>query len=252
VVVLLASATLATIPTWAEEIPSSTAIPVTFTQTIKAGEAAAGSTVTAKTIQVVHLTDGQVLPKGTTLIGHVVKSQRLVANQDQSSVQSPSVLSIHFDKIAEKGTSIPVSLSVRAMSNAVESYEGSIPEFSNDTDYVGTRVLIGGDRFDPLQKDVVAANGDVVGVNRKDGVFAKLQATESVNRNSSLTCGSTTTEQSVGIFSSSACGLYGFASGDQLRNQSEGNGTFALESHTRTVELHAHSAALLQVVNAAE
>lgn len=57
-------------------LPTSTAIPLRFTHTTDAGKAKPGDAVVAKTIQIVRLPEGQVLPKGASVVGHVVESRR--------------------------------------------------------------------------------------------------------------------------------------------------------------------------------
>src|ERR1700679_919430 len=56
-------------------LPSETAIPVVFTHTVDAKKAKAGDVVTAKTMQVVLLPNGEQLPKGTLVTGHVVEAR---------------------------------------------------------------------------------------------------------------------------------------------------------------------------------
>ncbi len=98
-------------------------------------------------------------------------------------------------------------------------------------------MLIGGAHYSPIAKRVTdGPDDDIVGYNKKQGVFARLLASGSG-------CEGTQTEQSVGIFSPDACGLYGFV-GDRL---SLNDGAFRIESTHRTVAIPAGSAALLQI-----
>jgi hypothetical protein len=233
----------------AQTIPSATAIPVVFVQTVAAGKAKPGEIVTAKTSQVVFLPDGQVLRSGSTVIGHVVESKRFVSNHATNEPQSPSALSVHFDKIAEGGSTIPLSLSMRAIAGPVASHEASIPHYRDETDSTGMRTLIGGDQFSPLGKEVLSSSGEVVGFNRKDGVFARLIAADSAGADSVVHCAATDTEQSLGVFSARACGAYDLDGDSISKNGAKGSGTFALESRHESVKLYANSAALLQVVS---
>jgi hypothetical protein len=237
-------------PGQAETIPPSTAIPVIFTQTLEAGKAGPGATVIAKTTEAVYLPGGQVLPKGTTLIGHVVESAPFHFNPAPYAVQTPSALSVHFDKIAEGGSTLPVSLEVRAISGPVAAHEASILHFRDETDTTGTRTLIGGSEYSPLESEVLSPDGDIVGYNRAQGVFARLLARDYVVGDSTLHCEATSTEQSLGIFSANACGVYGLDEASMPENGSKGDGAFVLESRHETVKLYAGSAALLQVTGA--
>src|SRR5580658_3127756 len=134
----------------AATLPDSTAIPVLFTRTVNAAKAKPGDTVAARTLQIVVLPDGQTIPAGTLVVGHVVKSNPFTFDDTDYAIQKPSVLSIHFDKLVEKGAEIPVILEVRAISNFTDTNEASTPHYLDETDSVGTRVLVGGDQFYPL------------------------------------------------------------------------------------------------------
>jgi hypothetical protein len=229
--------------------PSSTAIPVVFTQSIDASKAKVGDAVTAKTIQIVSLPDGSKLPKGATVLGHVTAAHAFSFDPTPYAAQQPSFLSVQFDRVVLKGATIPVSVSVRAMANSIESEEASKPRHTNDTDSVGTMVQIGGDTFSPLETAIFNSEGDVVAYNRRNGVFARLLPAEYASRYSHLTCDGANAEQSVAIFSASACGLYGFDSVYMTENgANKDQDTLRLESRRHTVKVYAQSAALLQVV----
>ncbi len=231
----------------AESIPSFTAIPVVFTHTLEAGKAKSGDIVVAKTTQAVLLPD-KMLPKGATLTGHIVQSTPFVLDPAPYAIQKPSILSIHFDRVAWGASTIPVAVLVRAVSGTVASHEASILHFRDETDSTGKRVLVGGSQFSPLEKKIVSPNGTVVGYNRKLGPFAHLASSDYVSGGSTIHCDATDTEQSLGIFSPNACGVYGLGSDSMTDNGSNGGGTFVLESRRDTVKLYAQSASLLQVV----
>jgi hypothetical protein len=226
------------------EVPSGTAIPVVFTRTVNAAKAKPGEAVTAKTMQVVRLPDGKAIPSGTILIGHVVESRPFAFDSTPYAVQKPSYISIHFDQLAEKnGATIPVSLAVRALSSSNVVSDASFYNFRDETDRSGTRTLIGGDRFEGGDKQVFSPEGDIVGYVRKDGIYARLIS----NPDPIFACGSTNTEQSMGVFSPDACGLYGL-NGSMSESGAHKAGTFTLESRRGNASLDAHSAALLQVM----
>jgi hypothetical protein len=231
----------------AEAVPAATAIPVVFTQTLDAGKVKPGEIVTARTTQVVLLAGGRELPSGTALIGHVTGSTPFVFNPAPYAVQKPSTLSVRFDKIVASGSAIPVNVSIRAIAGPVASHEASILHYRDETDSTGTRVLIGGEQFSPIESRILSPSGNVVGYNRHNGVFARLIANDSEGGNAAIHCAATDTEQSVGVFSATACGAYGLNAAS-VSNGTPGNGSFALESSSSTVKLYAHSAALLQVV----
>jgi hypothetical protein len=227
------------VPAQSQTLPQSTAIPVRFEHSIDTKKAKAGDIVTAKTIQAVALPDGKSIAKGALLVGHVAALDVFHFDQTPYAHQKPSTLSIHFDRLQTGDAAIPVNLSVRAIADAIASEDATRPHYLDETDSVGTITLIGGTEFTPFDKMIQSDDGDAIGYNRKNGVFARLIATGH--------CGGTETEQSVAIFSPDACGVYGFAGDYLVENGQDGSGTFTLAAHGRSPKLYAGSTALLQV-----
>jgi len=248
---LALGAVAATAPALSQTLPQSTAIPVRFEHSLDAKKAKAGDTVTAKTMQVIVLPGGEAIAKGAVIVGHVASVQAFHFDPTPYAHQQPSLISIHFDKLQKRDAVIPVNLSVRAIASTIDSQEAARPHRLDETDGVGTVTLIGGTEFDPLVKMIQSADGDAIGYNRKDGVFARLASSGYSGPGASFHCQATNTEQSVAIFSPGACGVYGFA-GDYLTDNGSGNGqdgsgTFTLAARGRSVKLYAGSTALLQV-----
>ena len=219
-------------------LPEQTAIPVIFTHTVNAGKAKAGDVVTAKTMQVVLLPNGEQIPKGTLVTGHIVEARPFKFDETPYAVQQASYLSIQLDSVMLKGVATTMATAVRAMADPITAEEALSPHGIDEADAVGTVVLVGGAHYSPIEKRVTAGpDDDIVGYNKKQGVFARLLP-------GGFGCEGTPTEQSVAIFSPDACGLYGFGS---VRLANRASGAFRLESTHGTVTLYAGSAALLQV-----
>jgi hypothetical protein len=217
---------------FAATLPGQTTVPVLFTRTINAAKAKAGDKVTARTMQVVLLPNGGQLPKGTEVTGHIVEARPFQFDDTPYVKQQPSELAIQIDTVQNT----PVAATVRAMANAVDVREALTPQDIDETDHLGTMVLVGGAHYSPIDKHVTeGTEDDIVAYNKKQGVFAHLLSGNG--------CPATDTEQSVGIFSPDACGLYGFAS----THMTENDGTFRLASTHHTVTLYAGTAALLQI-----
>ena len=240
-------ATAATAPALSQALPESTAIPVRFVHSIDAKKAKEGDTVTAKTIQIITLPGGETIAKGAVVVGHVIAVQAFQFDPTPYAHQKPSLISIHFDKLQNGDAVVPVNLSVRAIANTIDSRDAAYPHSNDDTDHVGMMTLIGGTTFSPLDKTIASEDGDAVGYNRRNGVFARLASSGYSGPGTSFHCEGTNTEQSVAIFSPDACGVYGFA-GDYLSgNGQDGSGTFTLAVRGHSVRLYAGSTALLQV-----
>jgi hypothetical protein len=232
------------------KVPTGTALPVRFVRSVDAKKARPGDHVTAKTLQVVILSGGRRLPKGTLLVGHVVDAQPYHFNPEHYARQKGSSISIHFDQIVNGDLTVPVNLSVRALANTLQSQWAPRPHYQDETDGAGTMILVGGDEFSPFDKMVRDDDGDVIAYNRKDGLFARLLPSNDPNSKSHLNCSSTSTEQSVAIFSPNACGLYGFEGVSMPHAGRSGSGTFTLVSRGGSIKLYAGSTALLQETEA--
>ena len=240
-------AAAATAPALSQALPHSTAIPVRFVHSLDAKKAKVGDTVTAETMQVITLPGGEEIAKGAMIVGHVVAAQAFHFDPTPYAHQQPSLISIHFDKLQKGEAVIPVNLSVRAIASTIDSQEAASPHYLDETDRVGTVKLIGGTEFTPFDKMIQSGDGDAIGYNRKEGVFARLTASGYSGPGASFHCEATDTEQSVAIFSPDACGVYGFA-GDYLSdNGHDGSGTFTLAVRGHSVKLYSGSTALLQV-----
>jgi hypothetical protein len=220
-------------------LPAQTTVPVVFTHTENAAKAKAGDVVTAKTMEVVLLPNGDQLPKGSLVIGHIIEARPFQFDDTPYAVQQASYLAIKIDQVVDKSGPSSVVTSVRALADHDSVYEALIPHGIDETDYPGTVTLVGGAHYSPIDKHVTdGPDDDVVAYNKKQGVFARLLP-------GGASCPGTQTEQSVGVFSPDACGLYGF--GSVHLSEDNASGIFRLVSTHRTVVLYAGSAALLQV-----
>jgi hypothetical protein len=220
-------------------LPAQTTIPVIFSHTENAAKAKAGDVVTAKTMQVVLLPNGDRLPKGSMVIGHIVEARPFNFDDTPYAAQQASYLSIKIDQVVNKNSPSSVITSVRALADPISAGEALTPHGIDETDFPGTVTLIGGAHYSPIDKHVTdGPDDDIVAYNKKQGVFAHLLP-------GGASCPGTQTEQSVGVFSPDACGLYGF--GSVHLSEDTASGTFRLASTHHTVVLYAGSAALLQV-----
>jgi hypothetical protein len=195
-------------------------------------------------LQVLRFAAGGVIPKSSSVVGHIVSARSFPSND------IPSKLAIRFDKIVTNKQALPVTVFVRALANTNESYEAMGPTPPADVNLSGERRQIGGDLVEPLDKHVLNSDEDIGAENRKDGIYAKLLPAEHNDRYTHIACDGTPTEQPVAIHSANACGLYGFVQTFMTHTgKTAPLGTFQLESRRHTVTLYARSTALLQVLS---
>jgi hypothetical protein len=215
-------------------------LPITFTKSVSAKGSHQGDSFVAKTTQAVRLADGEVIPGGAKIVGHVVLATPFVYDTTPYARQKESVLSIHFDSIEIDHKAVPLNVKVRAMADSINSQEARTP-INHDIDASGATTQIGGDQRYPWNAPVTDENGDVVAYSRRGGVYAHLIA--------SGECDGSSVEVSVGIYSASACGLYGFG---QTVAQETGSGsnpsTLTLVSSHHSPKIWQTSTALLEVL----
>ena len=82
----------------------------------------------------------------------------------------------------------------------------------------------------------------------RDGVFVKIQNVQFYNSRDHVVCDGTDTLQSVGVFASSACGVYGLPDITIEASGGDVSGAIKFLSTKRNVKIASGSAALLQVV----
>jgi hypothetical protein len=173
-------------------------------------------------------------------VGHVVNANGFMYDKTPYAHQKASALRVHFDSIEVNGQAVPLNVTVRAIATPIATWDAEKPQAS-DMDPLATTMQIGGDQLIPSQSEVRNLDGDVVAYNRRDGVYAHLIARGG--------CDGSDVEVSVGIFSASACGAYGFA---DVRLAERGTAaqpsTLTLVSTHGSPEIWKHTTALLEVI----
>ena len=230
----------AAVPAQTVTLDSSTTIPITFTRSVDANKAKPGDSVEARTFQKIKLAGGVSIPSGARVLGHVVQAAGFAFDKTPYAKQQASTLSIRFDTLQSGKSTFPLNVTVRAIADSLASGDAYKP-LSNDLDTRSTRTLVGGDQLYPSQDGVENMEGDIVAYNRRDGVYAHLVA--------GGRCDGGSVEVSMGIYSASACGLYGFSGMRAVEfGSSEVPSTLTLVSPRRTAEIPKSSTALLEVL----
>jgi hypothetical protein len=226
-------------------LSAGTTLPIQFERSVDSNHVQAGEGVVAKTTQQVRLANGQVLPAGAHVTGHVVAAKAFTFDKTPYAKQQASTLTIRFDSIESKGETLPLQVYVRAMADPLTVWDADRPQ-ATDMDPLSTRTQIGGDQVIPSQSEVRSQDGDTVGYNRHGGVYAHLI---SAVGNGPISCDASDTEQSMGHFSASACGLYGYTDVTMLDAGKSGTAsTLILSARRRSAKIWARSEALLEVL----
>ena len=221
-------------------LQSPTTLPVVFTEPVSADHSHIGDSVLARTSQAVRLANGTVLPAGAKVTGHVVAASPFVFDKTPYAHQKQASLSIQFDSLLLDGQIVPLNITVRAMADPITSWNARTPKVNDDTSSPAV-TQIGGDELNRSRAEVVSPQGDVVAYNRRGGVYAHLISNHS--------CDGSSVEVSVGIYSASACGLYGFAdvSAEEVGSPVKPS-TLTLVSTRVSPKIWKNSTALLEVL----
>jgi hypothetical protein len=221
-----------------------TTLPVRFDKTIDPAQVHPGDTFFAKTAQVVRLSNGKMLPAGSRVNGQIVTVSPFAFDKTPYAKQKASILAIRFDSVQNKDVRIPLHVYVRAMADPFVVRDAELPK-STDLDPLSTTTQIGGDQVVPSQSEVLAREGDIVGYQRRGGVYAHLI---SAVGKGPTECDGSDTEQSMGLFSAAACGLYGYTDATLVTNGKAGEPSIlTLSSRRRSAKIWANSEVLLEV-----
>lgn len=222
------------------QIPAGTVLPVMVRSTLDARRLKPGQTITGRVMQDVPLPDGQAIPRGTNVLGHIISVQA-------PSASAPSRLTLEFDQLEWKGSRVPVRSQLRALASMNEVYEAKLP--TNAIDDYGTSpsdwntVQIGGAGVFRGSGEVVEY-GQIVGRATDYGaVTAKLVAAPKRGCSDG-----SESEQALWKFSPSACGTYGLSDVAIVHSeQGSDAGEIILQSSSSNVFIRGGSGWLLQV-----
>ena len=229
----------------AQVIPAGTTLPTMLNSTLDARKDSPGRHISGRIMQDIPLPDGSRIPAGSRVEGQILQVSRPVA-------ASGSQVVLKFDRLYMHGRSLPLLTDLRAIASMTEVYEAQLP--TNALDDYGTSysdwntVQVGGDAVyrgngEVLVRDEVVAEatlgGDVTGRLRAVPERGCRGAIDGNDR-----------EQALWVFSTSACGSYGF--GDlkiSHAGRTDPEGQIKLES-AANVHVRGGSGLLLRVISA--
>jgi hypothetical protein len=193
-------------------LPAGVTMPVVLGKTLRAGETKPGTTFTATTTQRVPVSEEWYLDRGATLQGKVVTS-----TAGDGTVEHPSVLVIRFTQLSYRKQTVPIATDGLAVASRLAIDDTYLPvnpsfdQFTNKpadwtTRQVGGQLVARSGWEGPVGSagDAPVGSADYYGVyslpSESDGLPFPL---------------------AVGIFSTTAKGMYGYAHGTTLES-SEG------------------------------
>lgn len=242
---LFLAANLPTSVLGAQSPPSGTTLPVRLLRSLNSDKDGPGKTFEVKTTQAIPLSGNQMIRKGTRIMGHIVSTQ---ASDPSNRVPQ---LTVKFDNLVySSDKQAPILVGLRAMASTVEVLDTGTPTNAADNSADWTTRQIGGDVVYGRGGPVTTSWGEVVGKPVNDGVMVRLLAPRDAVLTRGLHCRSSETPQALGLFASTACGVYGFS---HITIEHDGfeepKGQISLVSSSKSVKIGAGSQFLLQVVD---
>ena len=238
-----------------QAIPPGTVLPVQLKSTLDSLKNKPGQTITARIMQDVPLSTpqqgegwrlletppGPRIPAGAKVTGHII-------DVAPSRGGIGAGITLRFDAVSFRGHTIPVTTNLRALASMMEVEDAQVPPIGTDrgTPWAWMNTIqIGGEAVYG-QGGEVTHGSQVVGHYAPGGVLVRLSEKPgttcrgAVEGNDRL--------QALWLFSSDACGLYGFRDLEIAHaGQTAPLGQITLASKSGRLHISAGSGLLLQV-----
>ena len=234
---------LSTVSPWAQRIPAGTALPVTLDSTLDARKVKTDQTISATVRQDVPLSPAPMLEDGTKIPARSHVYGRVL--DVGKKADGGSYIRIAFSRVRAKGVDIPVVTSLRALAFWLDVRDAQLPThvpYRGEGPYNWNTLQIGGDVVYRGGGHVMAGD-QVVGVPVANvGVLAELTP---VNK-PGCEAGSEHRRLALWVFSSSACGAYGFGGEVEVGHAGDREPVGEIVLHSPgNVNVHSGSALLL-------
>ena len=185
-----------------QAIPVGTVLPVQLSSSLNTQKSKAGQAIRGRIMQDVPISAGNTIRAGATLEGHVLDVK-------PASNRAPAEITLEFDTLKSRHTSLPVATNLRAIASMMDVEDAEVPSTGPDrgTPWAWvTRNLIGGE-VAYGEGGPVARGDQVVGQALYGGVLVPLRAQPGSHCRSDIA--GNTQPQALWVFSSDACGVYG-------------------------------------------
>ena len=182
-------------------IPVGTALPVTLAATLDARKDKPGQKLEARIMQDVPLPAGDRIKAGAHVTGHIVAVTRLPGGGSR--------MVLKFDQLTGSGRTVSLTTSARAIAAMESVYAAEIPidaESNYEPQNQWVMRQVGGDIVN-RGRGLVGSSDAIVGRWDKGAPWGKL--TTALDGDCTAADGNDI-EQALWVFSTSACGLYGF------------------------------------------
>jgi hypothetical protein len=222
-------------------IPAGTILPVGLNSSLNSGKLKPGQIIHGRVMQDVPLAPGSKIHAGTKVIGHVIDVK-------PANGAGGGQVSLRFDTLMVSKQRVPITANLRALASPMDVEAAQVPESGPDrgtsqaawtTDQIGGEVVYRGGG--PV------ANGlRSVGEPTYGGVLVRVSAKPGTNCRGDMEGNDRL--QALWVFSSDACGTYGFADLAIVHaGRSNPVGEISLASDHGDINVRAGSGMLLRV-----
>ena len=224
-------------------IPPGTVIPVALHGSLSTTKSKAGQVVKARVMQEIPLSDGRKIHAGAYVEGKVISVM-------PASNGSPGRISFEFDRLVTSKGSVPLTTSLRALASTLEINEAQIPMYGGDRGTPSSAfqtTLVGGETVYRGGGHVMDGK-TIVGEPVYDGVLSRVRANP--EQNCRGTIDGNDRAQSLWLFSSDACGVYGYSSVKiEHAGRTRPLGEITLKAERGDINIRGGSGMLLRVNN---
>ena len=145
-------------------IPPGTALPVVLNSTLDAKKDKPGQKIEARLMQDIPLGAGEKVKAGAHVIGHIVEVSKIAGGGYR--------MVLKFDQLQDRGTTIPLNVSARAIASSQSVFAAGIPiDPYSDSEPQGMWIMrqVGGE---VVNRGLGGISSDTAMVGRWDGAAA--------------------------------------------------------------------------------
>lgn len=183
----------------AQSLPAGTSLPVALSSSLNAKNVKPGQKIEGKLMQEINLGEEAKIKSGSHVTGHIVSATK--------PGPRGAVITLQFDSIEDERQTIPLHVALRALASSQSVFNAGLPvgaasTYESSTSW--TTRQVGGEVVFRGRGYVANADGKV-GLWNGSGVWGKLAASGDCPAGESPD-----PQQALWIFSTTACGAYGF------------------------------------------
>jgi hypothetical protein len=185
-----------------DAVPPGTVLPVRLSSSVSSARSRPEQIVTARVMQNILLPGGAEIHRGSEVVGHLVKMV-------PASAHSAAALVLAFDAIRLPDRTVSLRTSLRALASNLEAADAQTPKYFDDAtaSSYGTTTQVGGEVVYRGGGHVMSGE-TVVGEPVYGGVLGRTRA--NLDKGCRGAVAGNDRPQSLWIFSSNACGAYGY------------------------------------------